>query len=128
MFDKQSKIDPLMQFWRCENKKECKAPIHTKINEVKEIQEYAHGASAASMETAVIKANVNCRAGESQDQPSAIISSCTKNISQAAQRPLPNLDALKQIVRKRRNQMNLAPPNPVHGQCLIRHPFTCGDF
>ena len=120
VFDKHSKKNPNIKFWRCENKNECKARIHTSDNVViKKINEHSHGASAASVEVAAIKTNVKRRAEESQDQPSAIINSCIQNISQAAQGALPSAESMRQIVKRRRNQLNLAPPNPVHVRELV---------
>ena len=115
VFDKHSKRDSVIKFWRCENKNECKARIHTSNNEViKEKNEHSHGASAASVEVAAIKTSVKRRAEECQDQPSAVINSCTENISQAAQGALPSADLMRQMVKRRRKQLDLAPPNPVH--------------
>ena len=49
VFDKRSKKDTSIKFWRCENKNECKARIHTKYDEVtKELNHHSHGSSAAN--------------------------------------------------------------------------------
>ena len=51
VFDKDCKKDPIIKFWRCERKYDCKACIHTKVDVViANINEHSHGASAASVE------------------------------------------------------------------------------
>ena len=56
IFDKLSKKDPIIKFWRCKRKNNCKARIRTKDDVViTEINEHSHGASAASVEIAAIK-------------------------------------------------------------------------
>ncbi|XP_064117591.1 uncharacterized protein LOC135223014 [Macrobrachium nipponense] len=120
VFDQRSKKDTSIKFWRCENKNECKARIHTKNDEVtKELNHHSHGSSALSVEVAEIKTSLKRRAGESQDQPATIINSCTENVSQATLGALPKLDAMKQIVRRKRNKMDLAPSNPIRARELV---------
>ena len=82
MFDKQSKKDPGIKFWRCERKNNCKARIHTKNDVViTEVNEHSHGASAARVKITAIKTSLKRRAEERKHQPSAVINSCTENIS-----------------------------------------------
>ena len=51
VFDKQSKKDPGIKFWRCERMNNCKACTHTKDDVViTEIHQHSHGASAARVE------------------------------------------------------------------------------
>ena len=120
VFDKKSKRDQSISFWRCERKNECKARIHTMNTEViKEINEHSHGSSLASVEVALVKSAVRSRAALSREQPSAIVNSCIENASQAAQAFSSGDDAMKQIVRRMRNRMNIAPPNPVNARELI---------
>ena len=92
MFDKHSKKDPIIKFWQCERKNDCKARIHTKDDVViTEINEHFHGASASSVEISAIKISLKRRAQECQDKSSTVINSCTENISQAAQGELPRM-------------------------------------
>ena len=52
MFNKHRKKDPIIKFWRCERKYDCKARIHTMDNVViTKINEHLHGALAASVES-----------------------------------------------------------------------------
>ena len=120
VFDKHSKTDPNTKFWRCEEKDYCKARIHTKENEViAEINEHSHGASAANVEVAVIKTSLKRRAGECQDQPSTIVNSCTENISRAAQGELPCVDSMRMVIKRRRKQLDIAPPNPTNVSGIV---------
>ena len=111
MFDNHSKKDPIIKFWQCERKNDCKVRIHTKDDVViTEINEHLHGALASSVEVAAIKTSLKRGAKECQDKSSTVINSSTENISQAAQGELPSTDSMRQMI-KRRNQLNLAPPN-----------------
>ena len=110
VFDNHSK-DSIIKFWQCERKNDCKARIHTKDNVViTEINEHLHGASASSVKVAAIKTSLKRRAKECQHKSLTVINSSTENISQAAQGELPSTDSMRQMI-KRRNQLNLAPPN-----------------
>ena len=105
--------NPVIKFWRCERKNDCKACIHTKDDVViTEINERSYSASTASVEIAAIKTSLKRRVEECQDQPSTVINSYTENISKAAQEELPSTVSTKQTVKRRRNQLNLGPPNP----------------
>ena len=69
-------------------------------------------ASAASVEIVAIKTSLKRRSEEDQDQPSTATNSWTENISQAAQGEFLSTDSMRQMVKRRRNQVNLAPLNP----------------
>ena len=112
MFDNHSKKDPILKFWQCERKNNCKARIRTKDDVViTEINEHLHGVSASSVEVAAIETSLKRRAKECQDKSSTVINSCTENISLAAQGELPSTDSMRQMVKRRRNRLSLAPPN-----------------
>ena len=111
MFDNHSKKDPIIKFRQCETKNKCKVCRHTNDDVViTGINEHLHGASTSSVEISAIKTSLKRRAKECQDKSLTVINSCTENISQAAQVELPSTDFMRQMV-KRRNQVNLAPPN-----------------
>ena len=74
---------------------------------------HSHGASAAAVEVAKIRTVIKVRAEACQEPPSSIISNSTGDVSTAAQGALPTIDSMKKMVRRKRNQVNLAPPNPL---------------
>lgn len=120
VFDKFSKKDPTLMFWRCELKNECKGRIHTMNNEVvKVVNEHSHGPSAVGVEVAAIKTNVKRKAEETLEVPSTVVNGCIDEISQAAQASLPNSEALKKLVRRKRNLIKSAPPNPTNARELV---------
>ena len=120
VFDKHSKRDVSIKFWRCEKKNECKARLHTRNDRVvKELNEHSHGASAALVEVALVQTLLKKRAIETQEQPSAIVNACSENVSQAAQASFPRVESMKQIIRRKRNIMNIAPPNPINARELV---------
>ena len=81
VFDKCSRTDPSLKFWRCELKNECKGRIHTKNQEVvKLVNEHSHGASSVSVEVAKIKTSVKRKAEETLEVPSSIINVCIAKI------------------------------------------------
>ncbi|KAB0802861.1 hypothetical protein PPYR_05047 [Photinus pyralis] len=117
-FDKLSK-DGLTSFWRCTNKDECKARLHTRNNEVvKLLNVHNHDASASSIEAAEIVTRIKARAVNTQECTSQVINECITGISQAAMASLPQLGALKKTVRRKRNEVNAAPPAPLNLQTL----------
>ena len=98
------KKDPIIKFWRCQRKNNCKARIHTKDDVViTEINEHSHSASAVSVEIAAIKTSLKRCAEDCQNQPSTVINLCTENISQVAQRVFPSTDSIRQMVKKEIN-------------------------
>jgi len=74
VYDKCSKSDPSLLFWRCELKNECKERVHTENNVVvKKINELCHCASAVDLEVACIKTSLKCKAEETLEALSTTI-------------------------------------------------------
>ena len=120
VFDKCSKTNPSLKFWRCELKNECKDRIHTKNQEVvKLVNEHSHGASSVSVEVAKIKTSIKRKAEETLEMPSSVINVCIANSSQAALAALPTSDAMKKIVLRKRNQLYSVPPSPHSARELV---------
>ena len=64
VFDKTSKADSEVKFWRCEQKNRCRARPHTKAgNVVKELNSHSHNASAAQLEVALVKTKIKKSTG-----------------------------------------------------------------
>jgi len=96
VYDKCSKSDPSLWFWRCELKNECKGRVHTKNKQVvKEVNEHCHCASAVGIEVACIKTSLKRKAEETLEAPPTTIYGYIENCYQASQGSLPNSHALK---------------------------------
>ena len=120
IFDKVSKKDSSLKFWRCERKDECKARLHTRDNVViKELNQHSHSPCPSSMEVAVVRTNLKFQAQESQENPASILNSVTSEIPQAVQGTLPTSEAMKQTIRRMRNRTSCAPPNPRNAEELV---------
>ncbi|XP_068205453.1 uncharacterized protein [Palaemon carinicauda] len=113
IFDKSSKSDPSIKFWRCEQRGRCNGRIHTrKSNVIKNMNEHTHSASAASVQVVKVKVNLKHCAEESQEVPSVLINECIAGVPLSVQASLPTLDSMKKIIRRKRNDISLAPANP----------------
>lgn len=123
VFDKTSSCNS-KKFWRCdhtiEGQQRCKARIHTQDDVViKKINEHCHGSSAAHVEAAVIKTSIKRRCEETMESTATIINHCASGISLGAKAALPNHTAMKKMIRRKRNQIDLAPPTPVSREELV---------
>lgn len=122
VFDKLSACST-KEFWRCEQKNNgCKRRIHTSEGIiVKEIHQHSHDSNAAKVEADVVRGKMKIRAGETMEQTSQIINICLNdgNLSQAAQAALPKNQALKKMIRRKRQEINAAPPAPLRIEDLI---------
>ena len=59
VFDKTSKTDNELKYWRCEQKNRCKARLHTKVGEVvRELNSHSHEACAAQEKVALVKTKI----------------------------------------------------------------------
>ena len=59
VFDKCSKIDETVKFWRCEQRGRCNGRIHTRNNTViKEVNTHSHKANAVVVEVAEVKTSL----------------------------------------------------------------------
>ncbi|KAK4873809.1 hypothetical protein RN001_013169 [Aquatica leii] len=120
VFDTVSKNDESVKFWRCEQKERCKVRVHTR-NEagIIEINLLSHDSFSVSVEVAQVLTNVKKRAAETMGGTFQVINECVANITQACQGKLPNNCALRKVVRRKRNEIQAAPPNPIRLEDLI---------
>ncbi|KAG8230475.1 hypothetical protein J437_LFUL013586, partial [Ladona fulva] len=104
IFDKTS-VNGVTQFWRCERRRECKAKVHVlNGNIIKTINIHSHEASASKIEADRVINKLKCR---------------NINISEACQISLPTYDALRKLVRRKRNRIHYTPANPINLETLI---------
>lgn len=112
IFDKLS-ADEKTEFWRCEQKRHCKARVHVVNHEVvKCINTHNHEPSAAKVAADKIVTKIKKRAVETQESTCQVINECIQNTDVACQGALPNQQALKKLIRRKRNEINQAPSNP----------------
>lgn len=114
IFDKLS-ANGNKKFWRCEFKNECKARLHTTLDHSRVIDvrnQHSHGSDAAHLATAKILQTIKLRAENTVEIPSVIINSALQGTSAAIQAQIPNRDAVRKIIQRRRNELNAAPPQP----------------
>lgn len=122
VFDKFSACET-KKFWRCEQKNQgCKCRIHTLDgNIVKQLHNHSHDSDAAKVEMMVACSAMKIRAAETMEPTSQIINLCLShvNLSQAAQAKLPQSDALKKMIRRKRNYVHIAPTTPLRVEDLV---------
>jgi len=68
--------------------------------------------SAAKVAADIIVTKIKKRALEPQELTCQIINECTQNTDVVCQGALPNQQALKKLIRRKRNEINQAPSNP----------------
>ncbi|XP_068218549.1 uncharacterized protein [Palaemon carinicauda] len=81
-------------------------------NVIKKINEHTHSASTASVQVAKVKVNLKRCAEKSQEVPSVLINDRISGVPLSVQASLPTLDSMKKIIRRKRNDISLAPDNP----------------
>ncbi|KAK4879528.1 hypothetical protein RN001_007674 [Aquatica leii] len=118
--DTVSKNDESVKFWRCEQKERCKARVHTRNKTVrKEINLRSHDSSAVIVEVAQFLTNVKKRAAETMERAIQVINECVANTTQACHGKSPNNCTLIKVVRRKRNKIQAALPNPIRLEDLI---------
>ena len=73
VFDKCSKMDETVKFWRCEQRGRCNRRIHTKNNMViKEVNIHSHEADTSVVDVAKVKTLIR-RAEDTREPPCVVI-------------------------------------------------------
>ena len=80
---------------------------------------HIHPSNLARVEATRAITSLKRRAESSQEGTAQVINNSLENVSVAVQGQLPDITALKKVVRRKRVQGNLAPPNPVNLTHLI---------
>jgi hypothetical protein len=120
VFDAASKNDETVKFWRCERKQMCKARIHTRDGEViRKVNVHTHDSSAIDVEVAQVVTKMKRRAEETNEGTVVVINECLRNTSQACHGRLPNIGAMRKLIRRKRNEIQAAPPNPTTLEELV---------
>ena len=101
------------KFWRCHEHGKCKARIHSLEGFViRTINEHTHFPSAVDIEVEKAKTEARLRAEKTFEPPSIIINKCMENMSQAGIMRLPNRQAMRKMIRRKRNEISQVPDNP----------------
>ncbi|KAK4877626.1 hypothetical protein RN001_010132 [Aquatica leii] len=86
VLDACSKSDPNIKFWRCEERRRCKARIYTQGEDlIKRVNIHSHDASVARTEVLTVVTQMKKRATETMKQTNQIMNACTSNTTQAVQ-------------------------------------------
>jgi len=86
LFDTLSS-DGKRRFWRCRNKNECEARVHTTIDDIEiinSINEHTHDSEAAKNEGNVAVNSIQRLAAETTESTSNVINECLAGLSEAA--------------------------------------------
>ena len=109
-FDKESKTQAGVKFWLCHEDGRCRARIQTLQETVlKKINEHTHPPSAVTLEVKKAKTYVHQRAENTYEAASTIINKSLENLSQAAAAQLPNRQAMRKAILRKRNAVNHLP-------------------
>ena len=120
MFDKTSKTDNELKYWRYEQKNCCKARLHAKTRErVRELNSHSHEACAAQVEVALVKTKIKRRAEETFESPTFVVNECLTDISQSSLVAIPNMAALRKIIHRKGSSVMNAPSNSADLQQLF---------
>ena len=121
VFDKTSKTDNELKYWRCEQKKNgCKARLYAKAGEVvRELNSHSQEACSAQVEVALVKTKIKRRAEETLESPTVVVNECLTDISPSSLAAIPSVAALRKIIHRKRNSVMNAPNNPADLQQLF---------
>ncbi|XP_050516377.1 uncharacterized protein LOC126891239 [Diabrotica virgifera virgifera] len=120
VFDKASKADNTLKFYRCEQKDRCKARIHVQNNAViKFLNDHSHEPTPAKIEVDAAKTKIKQLSESSREPTVQVINQCIDNLSQAAQASMPDQCALRKIVRRKRHEVLAPPPAPTSAVDLV---------
>lgn len=138
VFEKFSKVDNDLMFWRCDEMGRCKARIHTRLGMVvKEINSHTHDSSSIKVEVAKVTTKLKNRAQETMERTSVLLNEVLATTPQSVQGSLSSADAMKKIIRRKRNEISAAPPDPLDlhelvlpekYRCYQSDPDTREDF
>ncbi|KAF0986231.1 hypothetical protein HZS_3584 [Henneguya salminicola] len=120
VFDKLS-ADRSKKFWRWELKNECKARLHTTVNNLvlMQMNQHSHGSDAAQLQVAMVMSGIKRRATETTGIPSVILNDAIQQTSTAVQGKMLNKDAIRKVIQRRRNENQEASPQPVDRASII---------
>uniref|UniRef100_A0A5S6R159 FLYWCH-type domain-containing protein n=1 Tax=Trichuris muris TaxID=70415 RepID=A0A5S6R159_TRIMR len=107
-----------VKFWRCDRRymDDCNARFHTLVatGEVaKEVNHHCHGSDAAHVDVAAIRNEAKRRAEDTMETPAVILNQVYQGALVTSMGQMPNENAMKKMIRQRRNAVEVAPPQPV---------------
>ena len=99
--------------WRCSQKGQCKARIHTSGGQVvKRVNEHSHAPSGTNAEIRRATHQIREEALSTRDRPMRLVDGAIGNLSEDAAANLPSMDALRQRVHHARHVRGQVPANP----------------
>ena len=124
VFDKFS-ADEKRKLWRCEQKDRCKARMHTCVTSVelvKIMNDHSHDSDPAKIAVKETIMHMKKRAAETVEGTAQVINQALQNLPDCALGVLPTLPSMKKVVRRIRNEVNLAPASPSSLLTLVIPP------
>ncbi|KAL4107919.1 hypothetical protein QTP88_018188 [Uroleucon formosanum] len=116
IFDKLS-ANSQVKFWRCRRKDICPARVHTSLDNLEIIKlptkEHTHNSESIEIEAEIVVTKMKRRAIETTETTSTIINECVNGLTQSAKGILQNNEALRKMIRRKRNEVNSAPAAPI---------------
>jgi hypothetical protein len=123
IFDKMSKSNE-NEFWRCK-RQGCNARLHINAESrqiVRRVNEHAgHDSNAAAVAANRVSTAVKRRAVETIELPSQIITQALQGIEAGALATVPNKEALRKSIQRKRKEIGHAPAAPVNLQVPFNH-------
>lgn len=113
-FDKCSR-DGAKKFWRCERKNlGCLARIHTDAGNVflNTLGRHSHDTDPASIQVRKINSDIKRRAAETTEAPVQVLNNALGNAGPATLGRMPNNDALRKCIQRKRREVAAVPTNP----------------
>ncbi|KAF0992068.1 hypothetical protein HZS_212 [Henneguya salminicola] len=109
--------DRFKRLWLCEVKNECKARLHTTMNNLVRMQMNTHrnGIDAAQL----VRSEINRNGTETTEIPSVNLNGALQQTSTAVQAKMPNIDGCRKVILLRRNENQAAPPQPADRASII---------
>ncbi|CAI6358531.1 unnamed protein product [Macrosiphum euphorbiae] len=110
-------IESKLKFWRCRRKDICPARVHTSLDNLEIIKlptkEHTHDSESIEIEAEIVVTKMKRRAIETMETTSTIINECVNGLTQSAKGILQNNEALRKMIRRKRNEVNSAPAAPI---------------
>uniref|UniRef100_A0A5S6QNH7 FLYWCH-type domain-containing protein n=1 Tax=Trichuris muris TaxID=70415 RepID=A0A5S6QNH7_TRIMR len=122
-FDKLNTIGTV-KFWRCDRRymDDCNARLHTLVatdEVVMEVNHHCHGSDAARVDVTALRNEAKRRAEDTMETPAGILNEVYQGVLVSSMGQMPNENAMKKMIRRRRNAVEVAPPQPVSRASLI---------
>ncbi|KAF0986374.1 hypothetical protein HZS_6219 [Henneguya salminicola] len=84
-----------------------------------QMNQHSYGSDAAQLQVAMVMIGIKRRATETTEIPSVILNGALQQTSTAVQAKMPNKDAIRMVIQRRKPENQAAPPQPVDRASII---------